>query len=74
MCMLALQPLCGRHAAAADVSGRNRAPALATACPDQPLAVAISIQIHNPPQAVHNKEVDANLLAEFVSCPVLLLP
>lgn len=25
-------------------------------------------------QTVHNKEVDANLLAEFVSCPVLLLP
>lgn len=25
-------------------------------------------------QAVHNKAIDANLLAEFVSCPVLLLP
>jgi hypothetical protein len=26
------------------------------------------------PQAVHNKTLDANLLAEFVSCPMLLLP
>lgn len=25
-------------------------------------------------EAVHTKQVDANLLAEFVSCPVLLLP
>ncbi len=25
-------------------------------------------------EAVHNKRVDANLLAEFVSCPLLLLP
>lgn len=27
-----------------------------------------------PLQAVHQKCLDANLLAEFVSCPVLLLP
>lgn len=25
-------------------------------------------------EAVHSKHVDANLLAEFVPCPVLLLP
>lgn len=25
-------------------------------------------------EAVHTKQVDANLLAEFVGCPVLLLP
>jgi hypothetical protein len=25
-------------------------------------------------EAVHGKRVDANLLAEFVSCPLLLLP
>lgn len=25
-------------------------------------------------EAVHTKQVDANLLAEFVPCPVLLLP
>jgi hypothetical protein len=25
-------------------------------------------------EAVHGKLVDANLLAEFVSCPLLLLP
>lgn len=27
-----------------------------------------------PSEAVHSKHVDANLLAEFVPCPVLLLP
>lgn len=27
-----------------------------------------------PAEAIHEKHVDGNLLAEFVSCPVLLLP
>lgn len=27
-----------------------------------------------PSEAVHAKHVDANQLAEFVSCPLLLLP
>ena len=27
-----------------------------------------------PMEAVHSKHVDANLMAEFVPCPILLLP